>query len=168
MKKYIAFTFLFLWLVIIFLFSCESAKDSTKTSKSFTKQVIVVVEKITKIDLDEMGKDKVIDKTFKVVRKFAHFFEYFVLAVLLMFVFQYYLEVNIKLVILVCCIGLLYSITDEFHQLFVPGRTGRVVDVLVDFLGICLGSFSYYFIYGKDRKNSCFRTKSNYGRRKKE
>ena len=57
MKKYIAFTFLFLWLVIIFLFSCESAKDSTKTSKSFTKQVIVVVEKITKIDLDEMGKD---------------------------------------------------------------------------------------------------------------
>ena len=70
-----------------------------------------------------------------------------------MFVFKYYFEVNIKLVVIVCCIGLLYSITDEFHQLLVPGRTGRVADVLVDFLGICLGSFSYYFIYGKDRKN---------------
>ena len=92
-----------------------------------------------------------IDKTFKVVRKFAHFFEYFVLAVLLMFVFKYYLEVNIKLVVIVCCIGFLYSITDEFHQLFVPGRTGRVADVCIDFLGIVLGSFSYYFICYKGK-----------------
>ncbi len=152
MKKYIAFTFLFLWLVIIFLFSCESATDSTKTSKSFTKQVILVVEKITKVDLGEVGKNKVIDKTFKMVRKLAHFFEYFVLAVLLMFVFKYYFEVNIKLVLIVCSLGLLYSITDEFHQLFVPGRTGRVVDVLVDFLGVILGSFFYYIICYKDKK----------------
>lgn len=152
MKKYMAFTFLFLWLFVIFLFSCESATDSTKTSKSFTKQVIIVVEKITKVDLNEIGKNKMIDKTFKVVRKFAHFFEYFVLAILLMFVFKYYLEVNIKLVVIVCCIGFLYSITDEFHQLFVPGRTGRVADVLVDFLGTSLGSFSYYFICYKGKK----------------
>ena len=152
MKKYMAFTFLFLWLFVIFLFSCESATDSTKTSKSFTKQVIIVVEKITKVDLNEIGKNKMIDKTFKLVRKSAHFFEYFVLAILLMFFLKNYFEVNLKLVMIVCILCLLYSITDEIHQLFVPGRTGRVVDVLVDFLGTSLGSFSYYFICYKGKK----------------
>lgn len=152
MKKYVAFAFLLLWLLAIFLFSCESATDSTKTSKSFTKQVIMVVEKITKVDLDEIGKNKIIDKTFKVVRKSAHFFEYFVLAIFLILVFKNYFEVNLKLVMVVCMLGLLYSITDEIHQLFVPGRTGRVVDVLVDFLGVILGSFSYYIICYKDKK----------------
>lgn len=152
MKKYMAFTFLFLWLFVIFLFSCESATDSTKTSKSFTKQVIIVVEKITKVDLNEIGKNKMIDKTFKVVRKFAHFFEYFVLAILLMFFLKNYFEVNLKLVMVVCILCLLYSITDEIHQLFVPGRTGRVVDVCIDFLGISLGGFSYYFICYKGKK----------------
>lgn len=152
MKKYLAIALLFLWLAVIFLFSCESATDSTKTSKSFTKQVILVVEKITKVDVGEIGKNKIMDKTFKVVRKFAHFFEYFVLAILLMFVFKNHFEVNLKLVMVVCILGLFYSITDEIHQLFVPGRTGRVVDVLVDFLGIALGSFSYYFICYKNRE----------------
>lgn len=152
MKKYIAFAFLFLWLFVIFLFSCESATDSTKTSKSFTKRFIIVVEKVTKVDLDEIGKNKIIDKTFKIVRKSAHFFEYFVLAILLMLVLKNHFEVNLKLVMVVCILGLLYSITDEIHQLFVPGRTGRVVDVLVDFLGISLGGFSYYLICHKDKK----------------
>jgi hypothetical protein len=32
----------------------------------------------------------------------------------------------------------LYAATDELHQRFVPGRTGRVADVLIDFLGAAL------------------------------
>jgi VanZ family protein len=31
-----------------------------------------------------------------------------------------------------------YGMTDEFHQLFTPGRNGHVTDVLVDALGACL------------------------------
>lgn len=33
----------------------------------------------------------------------------------------------------------LYACTDEFHQLFVPGRTGQIFDVLVDTLGATFG-----------------------------
>ena len=29
----------------------------------------------------------------------------------------------------------LYACTDEFHQLFVPGRAGRFTDVLIDTTG---------------------------------
>ena len=37
-------------------------------------------------------------------------------------------------------IGLfLFSITDEIHQSFVPGRTASVMDIGLDFLGIVLG-----------------------------
>ncbi len=34
---------------------------------------------------------------------------------------------------------ILYAITDEFHQSFVPGRTPRVTDVGIDAIGTLLG-----------------------------
>ncbi|MBQ2251230.1 MAG: VanZ family protein, partial [Lachnospiraceae bacterium] len=32
----------------------------------------------------------------------------------------------------------LYAATDEIHQLFVPGRAGRVTDVLIDCIGVAV------------------------------
>ncbi len=45
---------------------------------------------------------------------------------------------------------LLVSMSDEFHQLFVPGRSGQVIDVGWDMLGVCLcmlfvGMFCHLF-----------------------
>ena len=34
---------------------------------------------------------------------------------------------------------ILYAITDEIHQLFIPGRNGNVVDVLIDSCGGLIG-----------------------------
>ena len=34
----------------------------------------------------------------------------------------------------------LYGVTDEFHQLFVPGRSADPYDVLADFVGASIGS----------------------------
>ena len=34
---------------------------------------------------------------------------------------------------------ILYAITDEIHQLFVPGRSGRIFDVGVDAVGSLVG-----------------------------
>lgn len=42
--------------------------------------------------------------------------------------------------------SLFYALTDEFHQLFVPGRSGTVLDVLFDGAGIALASAVYYLI----------------------
>ena len=38
--------------------------------------------------------------------------------------------------LIICC---LYSISDEYHQTFVPGRSGEVRDVCVDTSGALLG-----------------------------
>jgi len=35
----------------------------------------------------------------------------------------------------------LYGVSDEVHQMFVPGRDPSVIDVLADFIGSCAGAF---------------------------
>lgn len=44
-----------------------------------------------------------------------------------------------KLYLLVAAIALLYGVSDEFHQAFVPGRTVSVWDALTDGVGGFLG-----------------------------
>lgn len=41
--------------------------------------------------------------------------------------------------LLAIVLATLYGVTDEFHQLFVPGRSADRYDVLADFLGASLG-----------------------------
>jgi len=43
-----------------------------------------------------------------------------------------------------------YSITDEFHQYFVPGRSSSISDIMLDSIGI-LFAFMIYFISIKYR-----------------
>ncbi len=47
---------------------------------------------------------------------------------------------RIFLVILAC---LIYAISDELHQQFVPGRTSSISDVIFDSIGIVIGSAIY-------------------------
>jgi len=41
-------------------------------------------------------------------------------------------------------IVVLYAISDEIHQLFVPGRFFSYLDILIDFIGIFFASAIYY------------------------
>ncbi len=43
-------------------------------------------------------------------------------------------------------IGVLYGISDELHQAFVPGRYADAADVLADAVGILFGSTAFYFL----------------------
>ena len=43
-------------------------------------------------------------------------------------------------------IGLLYAISDEFHQLFSSGRTAKIMDVGIDSAGVIFGIFIVYII----------------------
>lgn len=46
--------------------------------------------------------------------------------------------------------SILYAVSDELHQLFVPFRTCTYFDILIDFLGICFGIILYYIVIYKD------------------
>lgn len=73
-------------------------------------------------------------------RKFAHVFEYAVLALLAyrFFVTLYAKESYGRLAFLVLIFALTYGVIDEVHQSFVFGRGARFTDVAIDGLGITL------------------------------
>jgi glycopeptide antibiotics resistance protein len=50
---------------------------------------------------------------------------------------------NQKLIFLAIILAVLYGISDEFHQLFVPGRTGSFSDLLLNLFGILSASLIY-------------------------
>jgi VanZ family protein len=67
------------------------------------------------------------------LRKIAHVAEYAVLGALLMRAVGSDLPA--------AAIGIAYAATDEVHQVFVPGRHGAVLDVLVDAVGVLIGVY---------------------------
>lgn len=72
-----------------------------------------------------------------IIRKSAHIFEYFILFLLMYnYIRCFDIKSKFKLSIILC---ILYSIFDEVHQLFIEGRSGEVLDIFVDTIGIFLG-----------------------------
>ncbi len=70
-----------------------------------------------------------------------HFFIFFWLGFFLSIAFTK--GKNFNLIIPSIFLALMYSLSDEFHQLFVPGRAGSFSDFLIDSAGILFASFLY-------------------------
>lgn len=68
----------------------------------------------------------------------AHFLEYAILGLLLSAAFG----IGKKNILLVILAASLYGVSDELHQLFVPGRVASIYDVATDMVGSAVGSFS--------------------------
>ena len=48
------------------------------------------------------------------------------------------------MLIIVLIISLSYSVLDEVHQYFVPGRYSSIRDIIIDSLGIFISIFIYF------------------------
>lgn len=136
MKKSIFAVLLVLWMGFIFSMSCENAEKSSNTSGQTIKVVLSTVPEFEK--QPEEVKVNIIEELQFIVRKSAHFIGYMILGILASGLILYYGNINKKypLAFLICVI---YAISDEIHQLFVPGRSGQVRDVLIDSAGSLLG-----------------------------
>ena len=82
------------------------------------------------------------------VRKTAHFTEYAILGALFYLNLIQFPKLNshIKKLLLPILFSYLYAITDELHQVFVPGRSAQFRDVLIDTLGASFGAIITYLI----------------------
>lgn len=121
------------WMAIIFYLSHQPGKESGELSS-------LIAAIFSVIPLQE-------DQLHYLVRKGAHVFAYFLLAILL------YSASRKWYVALV--ISVLYAMSDEFHQTFIPGRSGQISDVGIDSMGIILGIITFALIY-KRKKNDLF------------
>ncbi len=142
-KKLIAFLLMILWMALIFYFSAQAAPQSSEQSMGIVKIIKSIAEKVTtsakKLDISFW------ENVERSLRKLAHGFIYFVLGMLTL---NFMLNCNTKrkkLISLGICLA--YAISDEIHQLFVPGRSGQISDVFVDFTGSVLGVLLFATVY---------------------
>jgi VanZ family protein len=119
-----------LWCAAIFYHSGKNADASDANS-------LYIVGLINHILTALFGADAGVISNF-IVRKSAHFFEYLILGILFFKSLFTGLKLERELFVAFLC-GLAYSITDEIHQVFVPGRTSKLTDVCIDTTGVVIG-----------------------------
>jgi VanZ family protein len=85
-----------------------------------------------------------------IIRKFAHLFEYTILGVLTINCSNNFKIKNYILLAIIFC--LFYAISDEIHQIFIPGRNGNIKDVLIDTAGSFTGIIIYNLYYKSCKK----------------
>lgn len=126
------------WMFIIFDFSADDGDESQSLSDKITIKVVHIL----KSDYDSMPKveqKEYFNKVSFVVRKIGHLGEYGILGLLVTgFLLTFEKIRNLKkryiyLLALLWC--MVYAISDEVHQMFVNGRSAKVIDVFVDMIG---------------------------------
>lgn len=143
-----------IWMIVIFCFSAQTGVKSTKTSNVVTSMVVNVTTNVSKQEITrEEAKKRVEDSTF-LIRKLAHFTEYLILGILIIRLLRTYGKLNVRMIITAIVICFLYAASDEIHQIFVPGRTAKVLDTLIDTSGASIGIIFYCIFKNKWRNLS--------------
>ena len=159
-------------MAVIFLFSSQSAADSSAISKKVVVSVVEMISKWTKKEtppeettVPEEAKPKdpaenlteeqkvIVSKAHTPIRKLAHMLEFGSLASLaLLFLitwpgkllWHYAASLGFALV---------YAATDELHQLFSEGRAGRLSDIFVDFTGAFIACTLFLIVVASVRRS---------------
>lgn len=135
----ISWTALLLWLVLLFYLSDQPAAESDGLSKKVTEVIIETVGRLVPLDIESSTTADLVPRFNHIARKFAHFGVYFVLGVLMMNSLRISGMRGRKAFILSIVFCVIYAVSDEVHQLFVPGRGAQVKDVLIDSAGAIVG-----------------------------
>ena len=122
-KKIIFALLLILWMITVFMFSAQPSDESSDTSGNTIRAIINLIPSIRQ--MEEADREQIVDNLQPYARKLAHFTIYTIGGIIAYLnANQYYLGEDQK-ALLIIILGSLYSITDESHQMFVPGRSRR-------------------------------------------
>lgn len=122
------------WMLLIFMLSAQEASLSSATSHSLALSFLSLLPFSHVLDYEA-----ILPVANYILRTCAHFSEYFVLAVLFTFQALFYVINRKKRCLFSALFCLLYSISDEIHQIFVPGRSFQLFDIMIDFFGSVSG-----------------------------
>jgi VanZ family protein len=81
------------------------------------------------------------------IKKTAHLTEYAILALFLFRGCRGSSPIRAIHWIAAFLLAVLYSVTDECHQTFVPGRSGNIADVFIDAAGAAAGLLTFFCYY---------------------
>ncbi len=138
-------------MILIFYYSSQTAVESSNLSGGITRRFLESILNISKIKLSETDRLLWLEIMEIVIRKAAHMAEYAVLGIAVAYPVYVYGKRGKTLILWSELICIIYAATDEFHQLFVPGRAGLISDVIIDGLGALIGCYLYLIIKKGDR-----------------
>ncbi len=148
-KKVILWILIAVWMTVIFLFSSQNGEESGKLSQGFLRNFMMWF-------LPENTPVGILSTLEYLVRKAAHMAEYGILAILVLLQIYCYgwFRHHWKKILAAVIFIFIYALTDEFHQLFIGGRTGQLKDVLIDTCGGLIGAMIVFWTQKqKDRKS---------------
>lgn len=135
-----------MWMCIIFAFSAQTKEESGAVSNSFTYQLVSNTRTFFNLDLSDARVKEIADAIEGFVRKAAHMTEFGILSVLLFIWIGQWEMSLLRRGLTASGAAAVYAASDEIHQLFVPGRSGRFTDVCIDSAGAVLGVVVFVLI----------------------
>lgn len=133
-KRICLFVLILFWALVISGFSTQTGEESGGLSTKITGYAIDLLYR----DYSALSPERqsiIFDQWNFFIRKASHFTEYGIFSTLILLFFRTFKRFRKKCFIIAGGISFLYASLDEFHQLFVPGRSGSFIDVLIDTAG---------------------------------
>ena len=151
--KIISTIFVLVWMITVFIFSSQDGTQTLNTSGAFIQ---VIDSTLNNVESNNTNKTDTVNTQYgnndkynyskelqTFVRKNAHYFLYTVGGIILSVFFYAFLKNNKKIYTFAILTGMIYAMSDEFHQRFVAGRTSRITDVGIDTLGVITGTILF-------------------------
>lgn len=146
------FTTVFLWIAtlswmwLIFSLSSQNAQVSSTQSGTVIRTILSWLDSSFET-LSIVEQEAQIEMLQHLVRKLTHMAVYGVLGILSMSALLTHKMRSRLRPVLAFAICVCYAVFDEWHQTFVPGRSGELRDVCIDSFGAFLGIALVFFIW---------------------
>lgn len=135
-KQFVFIVLVIVWTGVIFSFSLQPAEISSELSRSTGSWIMETFFPYLEEWVEEMPTAQV-EFWHTILRKCGHFSEFFILGILSIITTSAW-ELRFKLPkTLAICV--MVASADETIQLFVPGRSGQISDVILDGVGALTG-----------------------------
>ncbi|MCI9449756.1 MAG: VanZ family protein [Clostridiales bacterium] len=134
-----------LWMAVIFLFSAKNSAESQSMSDGVLNSLLTKTISGYS-EMDSESQSAVIDTYSFAIRKAAHFSEYLLLGILTCLAFGRYSIRKYGKFFSPFFLCVLYAVSDEIHQYFVPGRACRAFDVMIDSTGALFGIAAVFLV----------------------
>lgn len=144
-------------LSLIFGFSAQSGEESGSLSFQISLFLVRLISPFLPASTSEAVLYERAELIHFFVRKAAHMSEYFLLALSLQLPLAAWFSQRFTRKARILAgffLTVLFASIDEFHQTFVPGRSGNFTDVCIDSTGAALASLLLLLVYILGQKRS--------------
>jgi VanZ family protein len=151
LKPALSWLAVLLFMLAIYFLSAHPAGISNAYSKGIVAFLVENALKLTGKAITEQDMLKLISEVNSVAREYMHGVVFFVLGMLVHNAVRQCGARGVKAVAAALAICVVYGITDEIHQILVPGRAFQLSDLVMDAAGSVIGICVVWALYRKEK-----------------